>query len=125
MSKAREYEIDIFPDQEDPGWFCARVPDIPTIFTGGISSEEALKAAKEAIAGYLEVCTEDNLPVPEPTRCYTEEFAVRFPKDLHRVLIRESQQKQVSLNELVVSLLNRSLIKKQSSKIRAKKERIF
>lgn len=100
MNKLREYEIDIFPDPEDPGWFCARVPDIPTIFTGGSSSEDALKAAKEAIEGYLEVCREDNISVPEPIRFYTEEFVVRFPKNLHRVLIRESQQKQVSVNEL-------------------------
>ncbi|MFH1897276.1 MAG: type II toxin-antitoxin system HicB family antitoxin [Candidatus Desantisbacteria bacterium] len=120
MNKVREYEIDIFPDPEDPAWFCARVPDIPTIFTGGHSSEDALKNAKEAIGGYLEVCAEDNLPVPEPTRFYTEELAVRFPKDLHRVIIKEAQQKKESINELVVSLLNNTLVKIQSNKTKAK-----
>ena len=120
MNEVREYGIDIFPDPEDPGWFCARVPDIPTIFTGGASSEEALKNVKEAIAGYLEVCTEDNLPIPKPTRFYTEELAVRFPKDLHRIIIREAQQEKVTINELIVSLLNRTLIKTQDSKIDAK-----
>ncbi|MDI6793311.1 MAG: type II toxin-antitoxin system HicB family antitoxin [bacterium] len=69
MDEVKEYEIDIFPDPEEPGCFCARVPDVPAIFTGGASSEEALRNAKEAITGYLEICVEDNLPVPEPTRC--------------------------------------------------------
>lgn len=120
MNEVRKYEIDIFPDPEDQSWFCARVPDIPTIFTGGASSEEALKNAKEAINGYLDVCAEDNLPVPEPTRFYTEELAVRFPKGLHRAIIKEAEQKEMSINELIISLLSRTMINIQGSKTKAK-----
>ena len=109
MNNIEQYEIDIFPDPEKSNWFCARVPDIPSIFTGGDSPEEALRMAKGAIAGYLEICSEDSLPIPEPTGFYTEEFTVRFPKDLHRALMKEAENKKLSMNELITSLLNWSL----------------
>ena len=109
MDYTERYEIDIFPDPEKPDWFCARVPDIPSIFTGGDSPEEALRMVKEAIAGYLEICCEDDLPVPETAVVYTEELAVRFPKDMHWVLVKEVERQEVSVNELITSVLNRSL----------------
>ncbi len=90
------------------------MPDIPSIFTGGASPEEALQMAKEAIAGYLEIFAEDDLPIPEPRSFYTEELAVRFPKDLHRALIKEAERKEVSINELITSLLNWSLAEVRS-----------
>jgi len=45
------FEIIIEPNEE--GGFYARIPDIPSIFTGGLTEIEALKNAKEAIKEYL------------------------------------------------------------------------
>lgn len=106
---ANRFEIDIFADPEDPTWFCARVPDIPTIFTGGATPEEALRQAQEAIAGYLEICEEDNLPVREPTSVYTEELAVRLPRDVHRSLLRQAEREGRSVQEVVGEVLSHGL----------------
>ncbi len=103
------FEIDIFADPDDPGWFCARVPDIPTIFTGGATPEEALRAAQEAIEGYLELCEEDGLPVCEPTSVYTEELSVHLPKDVHRTLMQRAEREGLSVQEVIGEVLRSEL----------------
>ena len=55
------YEVIIEPNDE--GGFYARIPDIPSIFTGGKTEEDALKNAKDdAVKEYLKVCKEDGVP---------------------------------------------------------------
>ncbi len=100
----KEFEIIIEPNEE--GGFYARIPDIPSIFTGGVTEIEALKNAKAAIKEYLEICEKDRLIVPQPK---SGKFNVRVPKDLHRVLVRKATEEGVSLNQLVVYLLSRSI----------------
>lgn len=92
----------------------ARIPDIPSIFTGGITEIEALKNVKAAIKEYLEICKKDGLPVPQPK---SGKFNVRVPKDLHRQFVRKATEEGVSLNHLVVYLLSRSLGKTQTPAI--------
>ncbi|MBI4837778.1 MAG: toxin-antitoxin system HicB family antitoxin [Nitrospirae bacterium] len=104
------FEIIIEPNEE--GGFYARIPDMPSIFTGGITEIEALKNAKAAIKDYLEICKKDKLPVPQPK---SGKFNVRVPKDLHRVLTRKASEEGVSLNQLIVYLLSLSLGKAQTS----------
>ena len=53
MSK---YEIII--TLNDKGGYYARIPDIPSIFTGGMSEEEAIKNEREAIHEYIKICEE-------------------------------------------------------------------
>ena len=100
----KEFEIIIEPNEE--GGFYARIPDMPSIFTGGITEIEALKNAKTAIKEYLEICKKDNLLVPQPK---SGKFNVRVPKDLHRILTRKASEEGVSLNQLIVYLLSRSI----------------
>lgn len=103
-------EIIIEPNNE--GGFYARIPDFPSIFTGGVTEVEALKNAKTAIKKYLEICKEDNLPMPQPK---SGKFNVRVPKDLHRELVRKAVEQDVSLNQLVVYLLGRGIGKSRTS----------
>lgn len=98
-----KYEIIITPNEK--GGYYARIPDIPSIFTGGISEEDALKNAREAIDEYIKICKEEGLPVPEP-KGYSGKFNVRIPKTLHRVLAEKVEEEGVSLNQLVVSFLS-------------------
>lgn len=98
------FEIIIEPNEE--GGFYARIPDIPSIFTGGITEIEALKNAKTAIMEYIEICEKDGLPVPQPR---SGKFNVRVPKNLHRELVRKAQEEGVSLNQMVIYLLSRSI----------------
>lgn len=98
-----KFEIIITPNEKS-GYY-ARIPDIPSIFTGGISEEDALKNAREAIDEYIKICKEEGLPVPEP-KDYSGKFNVRIPKTLHRVLAEKAEEEGVSLNQLVVSFLS-------------------
>ncbi|MDP3112944.1 MAG: type II toxin-antitoxin system HicB family antitoxin [Thermodesulfovibrionales bacterium] len=98
----KDFEIIIEPNEE--GGFYARIPDMPSIFTGGVTEIEALKNAKAAIKEYLEICKKDRLPIPQSK---SGKFNVRVPKDLHRDLARKAAEQGVSLNQLVVYLLGR------------------
>jgi len=98
----KDFEIIIEPNEE--GGFYARIPDMPSIFTGGVTEIEALKNAKAAIKEYLEICKKDKLPIPQSK---SGKFNVRVPKDLHRDLARKAAEQGVSLNQLVVYLLGR------------------
>jgi antitoxin HicB len=98
----KDFEIIIEPNEE--GGFYARIPDMPSIFTGGVTEIEALKNAKAAIKEYLEICKKDKLPIPQSK---SGKFNVRVPKDLHRELARKAAEQGVSLNQLIVYLLGR------------------
>jgi antitoxin HicB len=98
------FEIIIEPNEE--GGFYARIPDIPSIFTGGLTEMEALKNARTAIKEYLEISEADGLPAPQSK---SGKFNVRVPKDLHRALARKAVEEGVSLNQLVVYLLGRGI----------------
>jgi antitoxin HicB len=66
MADARLYEVVLCP--EDDGGYSVVVPELPSVATQGKTREEALRVAKEAIEGYLEVMREDGLSVPRIER---------------------------------------------------------
>lgn len=53
----------LYTDEE--GYWIAEVPSLPGCRSDGKTREEALERVKEAIALFIEVLREDNLPVPE------------------------------------------------------------
>lgn len=106
------FEIIIEPNEE--GGFYARIPDIPSIFTGGMTEIEAVKNAKAAIKEYFEICKKDGLLIPKPK---SGKFNVRVPKDLHRELVKKASEEGVSLNHFIVYLLTRSIGKTKTPAI--------
>ncbi len=111
LEKLCSYEIIIEPNDE--GGFYARIPDMPSIFTGGASEEEALKNAKDAVKEYMRVCKEDGLPLPKPK---SGKFNVRMPKELHRKLAHKAEAEGVSLNSLITYMLASELPKEKKLK---------
>jgi len=108
MSKAQmpspgQYEIDLVPNEH--GGYYARIPDFPTIFTGGPTPDEAMRNALEAIELMIEEHQDRGLPVPSPLGSYSGQFNVRIPRTLHRELVRRAEIQGVSLNALVSFLL--------------------
>lgn len=103
---ANRYKIDIVPNEH--GGFHARVPDFPTIFTGGSTPEEAMKNALAAIDLMIEEYRDRELPVPEPLHSFSGQFNVRLPRALHRELVRHADSQGVSLNALVNFLLSQA-----------------
>lgn len=107
LSSQTAYEIDIVPNEH--GGYFARVPDFPTLFTGGDTPSEAMEHALAAIELMIEELTDRGQPVPEPLAAFSGQFNVRVPRLLHRELVIQAQQQGTSLNALVNLLLNRSV----------------
>ena len=49
----------------EDGFWVVEVPSLPGCISQGKTKEEALESIRDAIAGYVEALTADNLPVPE------------------------------------------------------------
>ena len=64
MSSPR-YEIIIYWSKDDDA-FVAEVPELPGCMADGASYREALSAAEEAIALWVETAKSLNRPIPEP-----------------------------------------------------------
>lgn len=97
------YEIDVVPNEF--GGYYARIPDFPTLFTGGETPDEAIRNASEAITLMIEEYQDRGQPVPQPLKEFSGRFNVRLPKTLHRELVRRAKGQGVSLNALVGHLL--------------------
>ena len=102
------YEIKIIPDIES-GYIAARFPDFPGIVTGGYSLEEAIKNARDALELTIDTMKKHKIPLPKPKTCFSGQFNVRIPRDLHRELVRKADEEGVSLNALVTYLLSQSV----------------
>jgi predicted RNase H-like HicB family nuclease len=98
------YPIFLRWSDEDKLWI-AEVPDLPGCLAHGESREAALKAAEEAQGLWLEVATEEGREIPPPSEDASGKFLVRLPKSLHRRLQHLAKLENVSLNQLVLSLL--------------------
>ncbi len=101
------YRVFWSPEDEEYVGVCAELPglswldkDPQTTFLG------IRQAAREGIA----LLREHGDPIPEPlaTRAYSGTFKVRIPPEVHRLLILEAAEQNVSLNRLVSVKLARS-----------------
>src|SRR4030042_7172593 len=108
------YEIKIIPERES-GYFAVRFPDFPGIVTGGYSLEEAIKNAREALELAVDTIKRHKLSLPKPKARFSGQFNVRVPKDLHRELVRKTDEEGVSLNALVTYLLSQSFKMKKAA----------
>ena len=59
------YTIELTPD-EDGYWF-AKIPLLSGCISQGASREEALAMIDDAKSGWLELASEDDEPIPEPS----------------------------------------------------------
>lgn len=108
------YKLEVIPLTEaDGGGFYARYSELgeAAAHGDGKSVQEAIRMADEAKHLALEVMLEhgDEVPLPDSLKEYSGKFIVRTPKSLHRNLALEAEREGVSLNQLVVSLLSRSV----------------
>jgi len=61
----------ILIEQDEEGVFVVQVPSLPGCVSQGVSQQEAIENAKEAIAAYLESLAVHDEPIPPPI---AEEF---------------------------------------------------
>ena len=69
MIRVQDYRVVIGPlSEEDGGGFLATVPELPGCMSDGETPQEALDNVYDAIACWIEGCSEAGQPVPEPER---------------------------------------------------------
>jgi antitoxin HicB len=113
---ALPYRIEIQPIPESKGGgYGASIPQLGkyAVCADGETIEEALnnlaEIKKERLIAYLE----EGVVIPEPASAeedYSGKFLVRIPKSLHRELAQRAKQNDISLNQLVTSLLSSGLV---------------
>ena len=104
------YEVVVKEDRDGGGWF-ARVPDLPGCMTFSETFEGLHPMIEDAKRGYIEVSLEHGDPVPEPRELdgYSGRVNLRMPKTLHRDLARRAEEEGVSLNQVMLDALSRSV----------------
>lgn len=110
-----KYRLEIYAlSEEDGGGYVAEVPELPGCMTDGDTKEEAIEKAKDAIESWIEVAKETGRAIPEP-KYYKEEddysgrITIRIPKVLHKELAETAEEQGVSINQLIVYYLSKSI----------------
>ncbi len=105
------YKVILHPSPD--GGYAVSIPDLPGCISQGESAEEAMANIGDAKKCWLDSALEDNIEIPEPTAMvtadYSGKFNVRVPKSLHKALVENAKNENVSLNQLVVYHLSKSI----------------
>lgn len=95
--------------RDEDGDFVARIAELSGCATHGKSPQEALENLEEVKRAWIEDCLKQGDPIPEPvteSALPSGKWLQRVPKTLHRDLIRLAKREDVSLNQLVTSVLS-------------------
>ncbi len=106
----RPYRKVIRGDAEEG--FLAEAPDLPGCQSAGETEIEALENLQEAMAAWFESALEHGDVVPRPSGpsgTFNGRVLVRMPKSLHRQLAERAAEEGVSLNQLAVAALARTV----------------
>lgn len=57
------YTLELIPDSRS--WFI-KIKELPGCMSQGDSPNHAVRMIRDAMKGYIEICLEDNLVIPEP-----------------------------------------------------------
>ena len=95
------YTYRVFWSEED-GEYVGLCAEFPSLSWLASEPEKALKGIRQAVADVVTDLQESGEPVPEPlsVRKYSGHFMVRVTPELHRQLVIEAAESNVSLNRL-------------------------
>lgn len=100
------YTVILRPDED--GLWIARIDELEGCVAHGDTQSEALTIIEEMKKAWIEDALEAGDPIPEPTHGETlpsGKWLQRVPRSLHKKLADLASKEQVSLNQLVTSLL--------------------
>lgn len=105
------YSIILMWSDED-NCYIARIPEFPGLSAFGDTPEEAVKEAKIAAEGFLDVYKEDGCQIPEPhiLEDFSGQTRLRLPKSLHANLSQQAEKEGISLNSYIVHLLSKNSV---------------
>lgn len=98
------YRVTWSAEDDEYVGLCAELPSLSWL---SLSPEEALTGIRALAASVVKEMKDsgEEIPVPLAERTYSGEFRVRIPSDLHRKLVIDAQEQQISLNRLVSAKL--------------------
>jgi antitoxin HicB len=94
---------------DDEGDFIARIQELPGCSAHGKDRVEALANLQIVQRAWIEECLESNQPIPEPEPeedLPSGKWVQRVPRTLHKKLSELAKREEVSLNQLVTSMLS-------------------
>ncbi len=105
-----EYQVNIFYDVRDK-IYVAKVPELEGCHSHGKTPSQALKNVREATKLWLEAALEEGVAIPLPVgrRKYSGKFVLRTSSETHGKLAQEALRKGVSLNDLVLELIDKGM----------------
>lgn len=105
------YKFTLYPAEE--GGYVIEIPDLPGCITQAETADEALAMIEDAKKGWLEIALEQGIEISEPVAManadYSGKFNVRVPKSLHKALVEKAKDENISLNQLILYHLSRSI----------------
>lgn len=107
---ALPYTIVLRTDEE--GDIISSIEELPGCVAHGANATKSLARLREVQSLWIEDCLEAGEPVPEPTRLTvlpSGKWVQRVPRSLHQRLARLAKRENVSLNQLVTSLLSEAV----------------
>jgi antitoxin HicB len=93
---------------DEAGDFVAHVQELPRCSAHGKDRAEALDNLQIVQRAWIEECLESNQPIPEPEPeedLPSGKWVQRVPRTLHKALSELAKKEEVSLNQLVTSML--------------------
>jgi len=92
---------------EPDGDYSAEILEFPGCFAVGESPNEAIKNLEEIAESWIESMLEQGQAIPPPSanQNHSGKFALRLPKDLHRLAARKAARDGVSLNKYFVTAI--------------------
>lgn len=111
MIDAEKYTISVrYGEFEGEYCYEARIKELPTIAEYADSSAEAYALAIDSIETTAELYAEFGRSMPVPSVDKVEDYSgrvtLRMPKSLHYSLAVQAERDDVSLNQLIVSVLS-------------------
>jgi predicted RNase H-like HicB family nuclease len=95
--------------KDDEGDFVARIQELSGCIAHGATEAEAIESVRSMQRLWIEDALECGDVIPEPeihADLPSGKWLQRVPRKLHRDLVRLAQQENVSLNQLVTSMLS-------------------
>ena len=104
------YTVVLRPDED--GDTVARIAELPGCSEHGRTAQEAISNLEEAKRLWIAERLKAHLPIPEPEEeeeLPSGKWVQRVPRTLHKRLVEMAQREEVSLNQLVTSMLSECL----------------
>lgn len=101
---------------EQGGYYVAGYVELPDLTMTGESPEEAVRELLAERADWFKSCLDEGIDIPLPVepRKYSGKIMVRIPPSLHESLIEIADTEGVSLNQVMVAALSRSVGRKEA-----------